>query len=93
MKVRIVSPVDGHAGAVASNILFFAIILASPVGAAGRVYVTGRNGTTLVLDRSEKLKILASNELEDRFDSSAALAGNQLFLRGGKYLYCIAGSD
>ena len=34
MKVRIASPVDGHARVVASNILFFAIILASPIDAA-----------------------------------------------------------
>ncbi len=67
-------------------------IYASPVGADGRVYITSRNGTTLVLERSKELKILASNELDERFDSSPALAGNQLFLRGGKFLYCIAES-
>jgi outer membrane protein assembly factor BamB len=64
-------------------------IYASPVGANGRVYVTGRNGTTLVLERSKELKILAKNQLDDIIDSSAALAGNQIFLRGGKFLYCI----
>jgi outer membrane protein assembly factor BamB len=65
-------------------------IYASPVGAAGRVYITGRNGVTLVIERSPELKVLATNQLAERFDASAALAGNQLFLRGAKHLYCIA---
>ena len=64
-------------------------IYASPVGADGRIYVTGRNGTTLVLERSRELKPLATNKLDDSFHSSAALAGNQLFLRGKRSLYCI----
>ena len=61
-----------------------------PTVANGRVYITGRNGTTLVLQRGKELKVLATNVLDDRVDASAALAGNQLFLRGSKYLYCIA---
>lgn len=65
-------------------------IYASPVGAAGRVYLTGRNGVTLVLKRSPKLEILATNELDDPILASPALAGDQLFMRGRKFLYCIA---
>lgn len=65
-------------------------LYASPVGADGRVYLVGRNGTTLVLKRSKEFEVLAENELADRVDSSPALAGNQLYLRGAKYLYCIA---
>jgi outer membrane protein assembly factor BamB len=64
-------------------------IYASPVGADGRVYIAGRNGTTLVLERSRQLRILASNRLDDRIDASPALAGNQLFLRGREFIYCI----
>ena len=64
-------------------------IYASPVGASGRVYFVGRNGTTVVLQRSTELKIIATNELDERFDASPAIAGNQLFLRGAKFLYCI----
>ena len=64
-------------------------IYASPVGAAGRVYITGRNGTTLVLERSADFKVLAANQLDEKFDASPALAGQQLFLRGAKHLYCV----
>jgi len=64
-------------------------IYASPVGAGGRVYLTGRNGNTLVLQRGPEYKVSSVNKLDDRFDASPAVAGNQLFLRGAKHLYCI----
>ena len=64
-------------------------VYASPVGADDRVYFTGRNGTTLVLQRTNDLNVLATNKLDDRFDASPALADNQLFLRGHRFLYCI----
>lgn len=64
-------------------------VYASPVGAAGRVYLTGRNGVTLVLKRGKELEVLATNKLDDEFRASAALAGKQMLLRGSQYLYCI----
>ena len=63
---------------------------ASPVGAAGRIYLAGRNGTTLVIRNSDKLEILATNKLDEKFDASPAVVGRELFLRGHQYLYCIA---
>jgi len=65
-------------------------IYASPVGAAGRIYFTGRKGTTQVIKNSEKFEILATNVLEDEIDASAAIVGNQIFLKGKNNLYCIA---
>jgi outer membrane protein assembly factor BamB len=62
---------------------------ASPVGAADRVYLVGRNGTTLVLKRAPTLEVLATNKLDDLMDASPAIAGKQLFLRGEKHLYCL----
>jgi len=64
-------------------------VYASAVGAAGRVYVTDLEGTTLVFTNEENPKILARNVLDDRFNASAAIAGNELFLRGEKWLYCM----
>jgi outer membrane protein assembly factor BamB len=52
--------------------------------------LVGRNGTTLVLKSAEKLELLATNQLDDKFDASPALAGKDLFLRGREYLYCLA---
>jgi outer membrane protein assembly factor BamB len=65
-------------------------VYASPVGAAGRVYLAGRNGATVVLKQSDKLEVLATNRLEDKFDASPAAVGKDLLLRGHKYLYCLA---
>jgi hypothetical protein len=65
-------------------------VFASPVGAAGRVYVTGREGTTMVLRHGAKLEVLAVNHLDDGFDASPALVDGEMYLRGYKNLYCIA---
>lgn len=64
-------------------------VYSSPVGAAGRVYLTGRNGVTLVLKRGKEFEVLATNKLDDEFRASAALVGKQMLLRGSQYLYCI----
>lgn len=64
-------------------------VYSSPVGAAGRVYLTGRNGVTLVLKRGKEFEVLATNKLDDEFRASAALVGEQMLLRGSQYLYCI----
>lgn len=67
-------------------------IYASPVGADGRVYLVGRDGNTAVLRMTDKLEVLARNRLEDGFDASPAVAGNQMFLRGRQFLYCLSES-
>jgi outer membrane protein assembly factor BamB len=65
-------------------------VYASPLGAAGRVYLAGRNGSTVVLKQSNKLEVLATNHLDEKFDASPAAVGKELFLRGREYLYCLA---
>jgi outer membrane protein assembly factor BamB len=64
-------------------------IFASPVGAAGRIYVTGRDGATVVLRHDRANTTLAVNRLEDSFSASPALAGRELYLRGERFLYCL----
>ena len=68
-------------------------IYSSPVAAAGRIYVTDRNGKTLVLSSDSEPNALALNELDDRFSASAVLAGDAMFLRGESYLYCISANS
>ena len=51
------------------------------------------DGATLVITHEDNPKALARNLLEDRFSASAAIAGNELFLRGEQYLYSIADGD
>jgi outer membrane protein assembly factor BamB len=64
-------------------------IYASPVAGGGRVYVTDLDGNTIVI-RDDDQKILSLNKLDDEFSASAAIAGHELFLRGKRFLYCIA---
>jgi outer membrane protein assembly factor BamB len=65
-------------------------VYASPVVARDRLYVTSREGTTVVLRTGPTLEILATNTLDDEFDASAAMADGELYLRGARALYCIA---
>jgi outer membrane protein assembly factor BamB len=65
-------------------------IFSSPVGAAGRIYVTGRDGSTVVLRHDRENATLAVNHLDDSFSASAAPVDRELYLRGERFLYCIA---
>ena len=65
-------------------------VYASPVGVAGRVYIAGRDGTTLVIQHGRDYKVLASNTLDDGFDASPAVIESEIYLRGRTYLYRIS---
>jgi outer membrane protein assembly factor BamB len=65
-------------------------VFASPVGAQGRVYFPGRDGTTLVIRSGPTYEVLAGNTLDDGFDASPALVDNVMYLRGYRNLYAIA---
>ncbi len=65
-------------------------VYASPVAAADHIYLTGRDGTTLVLKHGRSLEVIASNKLDEEIDASAAIVGDELYLRGKSHLYCIA---
>jgi outer membrane protein assembly factor BamB len=71
----------------------FSGVYASPVGAAGRVYLVARDGAALVLKKGDKVEVLATNKLEDHIDASPAIVGKELFLRGKRNLYCIAPTE
>jgi outer membrane protein assembly factor BamB len=64
-------------------------VYASPVAAGGHVYLTGRDGTFVVIKAGDQVEVVAVNKLDDRFDASPAVAGDEIFLRGEKFLYCI----
>ncbi len=65
-------------------------VYASPVAAKDRVYILGRNGVCVVIRQGPRLEILATNRLTDSFSASPVIVGKDLYLRGHKYLYCIA---
>ncbi|MHC4552336.1 MAG: outer membrane protein assembly factor BamB family protein [Planctomycetota bacterium] len=63
---------------------------ASPVGVSGRAYFAGRNGVTSVVKTSDTFEVLATNTLDDNIDATPAIVGNEIYIKGLKYLYCIA---
>ena len=65
-------------------------LYASPVAAAGRLYITSRDGATAVLAAGDSLSVISVNHLDDEFDASPAVAGGEIYLRGRAFLYCIA---
>ena len=65
-------------------------IYASPLGVSGRVLVVGRDGNALVLDGGRDYKVLAKNSLDDGFDASPVVVGDELYLRGYRHLYRIS---
>lgn len=64
-------------------------IYASPVAAMGKIFVTDRKGTTAVISADEPMQDVIVNRLNDRINASAAIAGDELFLRGESFLFCI----
>ena len=65
-------------------------VYASLVAARNRIYVTSRDGATLVIEAGPEFKVLATNRLDDGFDASPAVVEEEIYLRGQQYLYCIA---
>ncbi len=66
------------------------MLYASSVGAGGRIYISGRDGTTLVLKKGTELEVLASNSIGETIDATPAIVGKQMFIRGEQHLFCIA---
>ena len=64
-------------------------VFSSPVAAAGRVYITGRRGTTVVLESGPDFNVVATNSLDDEFDASMVVVGSEIYLRG-RHLYRIS---
>lgn len=65
-------------------------IYASPVAAGGHVYLTGRSGTTVVIEDSAELKVVSTNSVGETVDATPAPVDDQLFIRGARHLFCIA---
>jgi outer membrane protein assembly factor BamB len=64
-------------------------IYSSPTGAGGHLYVASE-GMVNVIRAGEKFEIVAGNKLDDNFHASPVIVGNELYLRGFKYLYCLS---
>jgi outer membrane protein assembly factor BamB len=89
----ILTVLDSKTGAVQhgpARLLDVPDIYASPVAANGRIYIAGRDGAIVVLKHGAPPEPLAVNRLDDGFDASPAIVGDELYLRGRKSLYRIS---
>lgn len=66
-------------------------LYASPLAAAGRIYLCDRTGTTVVLKAGDTPEVLSINALNDPLDASPVAVGKTLYLRAEKFLYAIEG--
>jgi len=65
-------------------------VSASPILAAGKIYIVNENAVTTVLKAGPEFGILATNELDGSYTLSSPVAvGSQLLIRTGTHLYCI----
>jgi outer membrane protein assembly factor BamB len=82
-------PADGKVLTNQMRLPDLGTLYASPVAAAGRLYYTDRDGTTLVLKAGEKPEVIATNKMEEGIDASPAIVGKQMFLRTAGKVYCL----
>ena len=45
---------------------------------------------TLVIETGPEMRVVANNVLDEPIDASAAIADDEIYLRGQQHLYCIA---
>lgn len=64
-------------------------LYASPIAAGGHVYITDRDGTTVVLKDAKQFEVVSINSVGETVDATPAPVDNQLFIRGEQHLYCI----
>ncbi len=64
---------------------------ASAVAADGRVYFTDDDGITRVVRADGEFDLLATNPLGEKVFASPAFSDREIFIRGEKHLWCIAG--
>jgi len=67
-------------------------VYASPVLSGGRIYVVSRWSGTFVLPAAPRYEILAQNRFESDdsdFSGTPAIGDEDLFMRSGRFLYCV----
>ena len=62
---------------------------ASPIAAGGHVYLTDRRGTIAVVADAPELRLVATNDMGEAVDATPAAAGDNLFVRGERHLFCL----
>lgn len=64
-------------------------VYSSPVAANGNVYVTGREGVTVVISDAVTFDVVSTNDIGEPVDATLALVDEEIFIRGRDHLFCI----
>lgn len=82
---------SGRPHYTASRIPGLSRTYASPVAANGCVFLADRGGTIVVIGDKPVLEVLATNDMGEGVDATPAAVGTDLFIRGERHLFCVAG--
>jgi outer membrane protein assembly factor BamB len=63
---------------------------ASPVAAAGKLYISTEDGDVYVIKAGAQYELLSKNPIGEPILATPALAGDLLLVRGAKHLFAIA---
>jgi outer membrane protein assembly factor BamB len=66
-----------------------AVFSASPVFAAGHLYVTNESGTTYVFRVGEQFELVAENKIDIFTIATPVFVAGRIYLRTDEYLFCI----
>lgn len=66
-------------------------VSSSLVGGDGKVYITSDAGETTVLSNAPRAEIVGRGTVGEDVYSTPAISGREIFIRGAKRLFCIAG--
>lgn len=89
-EMGIVTCIDAKTGERVWRERLGGIYSASPVAAAGKIYLFSESGETLVLAASRKPEVLARNKLNARIIGSPAFANGHIFIRSDRHLIAIS---
>lgn len=63
---------------------------ASPILAAGKIYLLNEAGKTTIIEAGREFKVVAESGIGEKCQASPALSNGQLFIRSDQHLFCIA---
>ena len=63
---------------------------ASPIAADGKIYIAGRNGFVVVIDKGPELKVLAKNDVGEEIFASPSIADGRIYIRTRESVFCFS---
>jgi outer membrane protein assembly factor BamB len=71
----------------------FGDYFASPVAAAGKIYISGKNGFIVELEDGPELKVIGKHDMGEEIIATPAIADGRLFIRTRENLICVAANN